>query len=309
MTDRDITISTAAIALQRSGRMSGAALRNFLIHDIGPIKESISINDIMDLAGVSRAEINGTTTDTESDIKKGLSLSIDAIPISSERYPNSLRTISDAPPVIFCRGDINALNEVPGVAVVGTRKATPHGLRIAERLSEFLSMSGWSVVSGLAMGIDAAAHEGAIKGSTPTIAVLAHGLEKASPTMNKPLAERIIEGGGCWISEHPYGAKALPANFVLRNRIQVGLACASVIIEGEEKSGSKTQAEFCLRNHRTLFAVLALPGSRVSTLDELPKMLVAQRGAIPIFSKEDYSMVLEIIAKKKAQMSLEKLPS
>jgi len=299
MVDLDLSVSVAALALARSGKLGSAALRQLLaqVAEEETQGRSMALNDILATAGVSRPEVNMSVSDAERDIEKGMALGIKAVPLSSSLYPKTLREINDAPPILFVRGNIEQLRHLPGVAVVGTRQATPHGLLIASRIAQMLSDADWPIVSGLAMGIDAAAHEGAMKGKSYTIAVLAHGLEKASPTMNRPLADRILDSGGLWVSEHPVGVSAKPSAFVLRNRIQVGLSCASVIVEGADKSGSKTQAEFCLQNRRALFTVMADPSSGVATMHELPRILV-QRGAVPLRSKADYPHMLEIIAKR-----------
>ncbi|WP_439517455.1 DNA-processing protein DprA [Hydrogenophaga sp.] len=292
MTESDVVVAVATLGLIRAKRLTLSAATDLLSRIRSELDHPISIDAVLDLVKTPRALVNGSVADAQRDIDRGLALDVWPIPISSEKYPFSLRGIADAPPLLFVRGDQSVLAKVPGVAVVGTRKASAHGLVIATRVSQYLSERGWSVVSGLALGIDAAAHEGALLGKTPTIAVLAHGLEIAHPTANRPLAQRILEAGGVWVSEHPVGVKAMPANFVLRNRIQVGLSCASIIVEGEEQSGSKTQADFCLRNRRLLFAVLPEVGSNVATVSELPRMLVKVRGATPIYSKNDYPSVL-----------------
>lgn len=304
MTDPEIAVAIVGLALQRGGKMGPTAVRETLIAWRRDARPVISIDAALDLAGFSRASVNASVAEAERDIERGLALGISPIPIWSDHYPVSLRAIADAPAILFVRGDVNVLQLLPGVAVVGTRKASPHGLLISERLSEHLSSQGWVVVSGLALGIDAAAHEGALKGRTPTIAVLAHGLEKAQPSANQPLAQRILDAGGLWVSEHPVGVKPKPPHFVWRNRIQVGLSCASIIVEGEEQSGSATQADFCVRNRRTLFGVLPEPGSKVSTVSALPKMLVERRGATPIYSKADYPSMIEAV--KRAAQSLQK---
>jgi len=302
MTDADFAMSVASLALQRSGKLTQSAARELMLLWRRENVSASTVDRVLDWAGFSRAAINASVGEAMRDIEKGVALGIQPLPIGSDSYPRTLREIADAPPILFVRGNMDALRRLPGVAVVGTRKASPHGILIAERIAEFLSEEGWCVVSGLALGIDAAAHEGAIRGRTPTIAVLAHGLEKAQPTSNQPLAERIIEKGGAWISEHPVGVKAKPANFVLRNRIQVGLSVASVIVEAEEQSGSATQAEFTIRNKRTLFAVLPEPNSKVNTVSALPRMLVNVRGAIPIYSRADYPTMLDTV--KRAAVAL-----
>jgi DNA processing protein len=293
--ETDIVAAIAAIALQKSGRLTEAGSRELLLKWLRDGTAASSIDEALDRAGVGRPAVNASVSEAEREIERGEKLGVVPVPISSAAYPPSLRSIVDAPPIIHVRGEISTLQRLPGVSVVGTRKASPHGLLIAARMAEHLSEHGWVVVSGLAMGIDAAAHEGALVGKTPTIAVLAHGLEKAQPTANQPLAQRILEAGGAWVSEHVVGVPAKPAHFVLRNRIQVGLSCASVIVEGEELSGSRTQADFCLRNKRTLFAVLPERGSKVFTVSALPKMLVSLRGATPIYSRDDYPSMIDAV--------------
>lgn len=302
MTEADYAMAVCALALQRSGKLTQAGARDLMLLWRRENVSASTVDLVLEYAGFPRSQIAESIGDAERVIQKGLDIGVQPIPIGSDTYPRTLREISDAPPLLFVRGHLNALQGLPGVAVVGTRKASPHGIIIAERIAEFLSSEGWMIVSGLALGIDAAAHEGAILGRTPTIAVLAHGLEQAQPTSNQPLAERIIEKGGAWVSEHPVGVPAKPKNFVLRNRIQVGLSCASIIVEAEEQSGSKTQADFCLRNKRTLFAVLPEPGSKVSTVSALPRMLVDVRGATPIYSRADYPAMLDKIKRAAAAL-------
>lgn len=298
MTDADAAISAATMALLRSGKRTISSLRTLLLKAWTEGTKLDDLDSFLNLAGVERAEVNGSVSEAMGILEKGFRLEISPVPICSPLYPATLRGINDAPLIIYLRGHAGALNATPGIAVVGTRKATAHGILIAERIAQHVSSEGLSVVSGLAMGIDAAAHEGAMKGPTPTIAVLAHGLEKASPVTNRPLAHRILDAGGLWVSEHPMGTPAKPEYFVLRNRIQVGLASASVIVEGEEKSGSRTQAEYCIQNRRVLFAVLPKPGSKVSTLSDLPRVLVGQRGATPIYSRADYPAMIDAARKR-----------
>lgn len=290
-------VSAAVLALIQSKRCTLSLLRDIFSNTyIG------TAEDLLNIVDVSKASISAAYSNALSIIETGLRSGIRPIVYSSDDYPQSLRTIADAPVILYVRGSLEALALAPGIAVVGTRKATMHGITIAERVSSYIGDSGITVISGLALGIDAAAHEGALRSSTPTIAVLAHGLEKASPRANAHLADRILDHGGAWVSEHPIGVAARPEFFVQRNRIQVGLASASIIVEGEEKSGSMTQAEFCLRNRRVLAAVLPDPGGITTTQHLLPQMLVSSRGAFPIRSKEDYPTLVAMANAKKAEL-------
>ncbi|MEC6413497.1 DNA-processing protein DprA [Achromobacter sp. SIMBA_011] len=221
------------------------------------------------------------------------SAGIVAIPIGDENYPAYLAAIQDPPPVLYVKGNLELLRKPAGVAIVGTRKASPNGIIIAERISKYFAESGWTIVSGLAMGIDAAAHRGALSVRGATIAVLAHGLRSASPKINSHLGSEILESGGAWVSEYPIDIPAKPEQFVLRNRIQIGLSAGSIIVEGEERSGTMTQAEFCLRNKRKLFAVLPEKIDALKLVATGPLILVNKRGATPLRSKEDYAAALK----------------
>ncbi|AWL03824.1 DNA-processing protein DprA [Massilia oculi] len=236
-------------------------------------------------------------------IERTLRAGVVALPVTSPAYPKSLALIDDAPPVIYYRGTLSTLSQVPGLAVVGTRKATPNGLVIAERIGKYFAEAGWVIVSGLALGIDAAAHRGALQGQGRTIAVMAHGLGTIYPKANAPLADEILASGGLLLSEYPVGIPAKPEQFVLRNRIQIGLSVGSVIVEGEEKSGTRTQAEYCLKNRRHLFAVLQNDAtSALNLVSSLPMQLVSKRGAMPIYSRDDYARVENMLNAKKAQI-------
>lgn len=232
-------------------------------------------------------------------------LGIFVLTIADSRYPGFLRAIPAAPPILFMRGDTSLLRSLPGVAVVGTRDATPNGLEISRRIASYLATKGWPIVSGLAIGIDAAAHQGALDANGKTIAVLAHGLRRASPVKNAKLADNILTNGGLWLSEH---APAVPAQknfFVQRNRIQAGLSAGSIIVEGRTESGSMTQAQYCLGQKRKLFAVLPPAGNAsFRLLCEGPQFLVDSQGATPIRSLNDYQMLQEILEKSRDELRL-----
>ena len=298
----DLEVAVAILALIRAGRTGPAGAIEFLRKLAASGNADLTVSEVLAAFGTSQPSVNGSLSTSRRDLESGLVKGIVPIPLSSMRYPSTLRLLPDAPPILHVRGNLNVLSKLPGVAVVGTRKATQHGLTIAQRISTYLSENGIVVVSGLALGVDAAAHEGALLGREPTIAVLAHGLERASPRANEPLAMRILETGGLWVSEHAMGVSARPEHFVHRNRIQIGLSSASVIVEGEQKSGSAMQAEYCLRYKRELFAVLPDSASPVSTQSQLPRMLVKQRGAHAIVSRESYPELLEIAARKRQEL-------
>ncbi len=191
-------------------------------------------------------------------------------------YPSALmRGVADAPVVLFLKGDPAALVS-EGVAVVGTRRPTPWGVRTARRLGRDLGGSGLTVVSGLAAGIDACAHEGCLEGAGRTVAVLAHGLHTVEPPGNRPLARRLLRQGGALVSEYPPGVPARRHTFVPRNRIIAALVAAVVVVEGGERSGARHTADFALDYDRHLLAVPGRPDDEQSIL---PNRLIREAGA------------------------------
>ena len=186
--------------------------------------------------------------------EKGYSL----VTFGDVEYPSLLREIFDPPGVLYCYGRVEAL-EGPAVAVVGSRTPTPYGRAVAERLAEDLASRGVVVVSGLARGIDTAAHWGALKGGR-TVAVLGSGLENMYPQEHEKLGDRIAESGAV-VSEFPLATVPLPHNFPRRNRIISGLSRALVVVEAAENSGSLISAKLALEQNRE---VLAVPGNITS---------------------------------------------
>lgn len=171
------------------------------------------------------------------------------------RFPPLLREIPCAPFGLYVRGVPPAASAPPAVALVGTRRATDDGRRTAGLLAEDFCRQGCVIVSGLAFGIDAAAHRGAIAAGGVTIAVLARGLDEVYPAQHSGLAEKILSGGGCLLTEYPLGSPSYPTRFLERNRIISGLSRATVVIEAPERSGALTTAYFTLEQNRLLFAV------------------------------------------------------
>ena len=177
---------------------------------------------------------------------------IEFIHCKDVNYPVMLTQVYDCPYALFARGNSAILNS-PSVAIVGTRKASMSGLKAAFNFSKELVASGYTVVSGLAMGIDAAAHSGALSSSGKTVAVLACGLDNLYPAVNKKLASSIIQNGGCIVSEYSPGEPPLKWRFPARNRIISGLSEAVVVMESPVKSGALITADFALEQNRDLF--------------------------------------------------------
>jgi DNA processing protein len=184
---------------------------------------------------------------------------ITPLPWNDSDYPVALTTIVDPPPVLWLRGQIGAL-AMPSVAIVGSRAASPYGLSVAEQLAGDLAQCGIAIVSGLARGVDSAAHRGALAAGGTTIAVLGSGVDVIYPSEHVPLAGEI-EKDGAVISELAPGTPPLPMFFPRRNRIISGLSRAVVVIEAGDKSGSLITARCALDQGRD---VLAVPGNVLS---------------------------------------------
>lgn len=197
-----------------------------------------------------------TRTDPEKEFCRLKEAGIKLILRDEPEFPAALREIPLPPLAIYLRGALPD-NKI-SVSVVGTRKATPEGEDIAYDFSRSLASRGINIVSGLALGIDAAAHRGALKTGL-TFAVLATGVDNPYPRLNKKLAEDILASGGGLISEYPPGSTAFPSRFLERNRIISGLSRAVVLIEAPERSGSLATARFALEQNREIFVVPGHP--------------------------------------------------
>lgn len=180
------------------------------------------------------------------------------IPITSTDYPQLLKQISSAPPILYSRGAINNLH-LPQIAIVGSRRMTRGGEINARQWSKFLASNGFTITSGLALGVDGCAHRGALDAPCgKTVAVMATGTETIYPRRHAELAEHILKSGGTLISEFHPNEKPLPTNFPRRNRIISGLSLAVLVIEAAIKSGSLITARYALEQNREVFAI---PGS------------------------------------------------
>lgn len=166
------------------------------------------------------------------------------VTLADPEYPKALLDIADPPLVLYAKGRIELLNR-PALAVVGSRNATADGRANAHRFAEALSHAGLCVASGLALGIDAAAHEGALLGSATTIAVIGTGADIVYPARNRALAHRIA-AQGCILSEYPLGMPAVASNFPRRNRLISGLARGVLVVEAVAQSGSLITAKMAL---------------------------------------------------------------
>ncbi len=188
------------------------------------------------------------------------------------QYPPLLRQIAHPPHLLYVYGETDLTDRFP-VAVVGTRRASAYGLTHTREIAAELAQTGVCVVSGLALGIDAAAHTGALDGGGRTVAVLGSALDKLYPQENEPLMRRILESGGSVVSEYAPGTPPSRYSFLQRNRIIAGMCLGTLVTEGPRRSGALNTATRTLENGREVFA---LPGNVDSPGAQLPNMLISE---------------------------------
>jgi DNA processing protein len=215
-------------------------------------------------AGPEAERLNAALTWLEGESNHLLTL-------ADSDYPSALLEIADPPPLLYLKGDRGLLGR-PGIAVVGSRNATPVGLQNAEAFSRSLSQSGLTIISGMALGIDAAAHRGGLDGGASSVAVVGTGLDLVYPARNKTLAKELVEKG-LIISEFSLGTPALATNFPRRNRIISGLSRGALVVEAALASGSLITARQAAEQGREVFAI---PGSIHSPFSKGCHQLIKQ---------------------------------
>lgn len=229
--------------------------------------ESTGITAPVAQAIFAQAGLKESEREMEAARKTGCQL----LTLADGDYPSLLKQIGEPPLVLYIRGHGELLSK-HAVAIVGTRRPTAYGTSVTLRLASDLAQRGLVVVSGLARGIDSAAHRGALEGGGKTVAVLGTGADVIYPRENKKLAEKIVESGAV-ISEFPLGTSPSPQNFPIRNRIISGLSLGAVIIEAAEYSGSLITSRLALEQDREVFA---LPGNITSAQSFGPNHLIKQ---------------------------------
>lgn len=251
-----------------------------LINRFGSADEALdSLPRLMQRGGAQQAVIP-TKAQAEDEIAATQKIGGMLVALSEPEYPPHLRHVAGPPPLItVCGGD--TLTRERTVGIVGARNASAAGRRMAQVLARDLGAQGYVIVSGLARGIDAAAHEAALAGGT--VAVLAGGIDRIYPEDNKPLAKAILDNGGAWISEMPLGWEPRARDFPRRNRLIAGLSLGVVVVEAAKRSGSLITARLALEQNREVFAV---PGSPLDPRAEGGNSLIRQ-GATLVTSAED----------------------
>jgi DNA processing protein len=284
--DRDLCWLALQLVFQGPSAAARRVLRRFpSVGDIfraGPADfEGLRLDGAAVEAIVSGRALQGAARELEKIGRKAYTL----LTIEDPGYPRYLREIFDPPFVLFCEGDPEVLRN-PAVAVVGSRRPTPYGRAVAEKLACELAGRGSVVVSGLAAGIDACAHRGALKQGR-TVAVLGSGLDILYPRENRALAREVVARGAV-VTEYPLGTPPLAANFPVRNRIISGLSIGLVVVEAARRSGSLITAKLALSQDRE---VMAVPGNVTSEQSRGPNGLLRD-GARLVESWEDVADAL-----------------
>jgi len=208
-------------------------------------------------------------------------LGITAFHLRHPEYPSQLTETPAAPSVVYVKGEMLAADE-KAIAVVGSRDATPYGLEMTRRISYDLAKAGVTVVSGLARGIDTAAHRAALEAGGRTMAILGSGLDRVYPQRNIPISEKIIENGAL-LTEYPPGVSALPQHFPRRNRVISGLCHGVLVVEAAFKSGAMLTVNWALEQDRDVFAV---PGSALSEKSKGTNWLIQQGAKLTTVSDD-----------------------
>ncbi len=219
--------------------------------------------------------------DLDAEAARVARLGAKAITWEDADYPSLLKSIAAPPPLLYVKGTFAPADQWT-VAIVGTRRATAYGREVTLALVRDLVRSHVTIVSGLARGIDGAAHQAALDAGGRTIAVLGHGVDHLYPPEHRKLAERIVEQGAL-VTDYPVGTPPDGPNFPPRNRIISGLSLGIVVVEGDVKSGARITADFAMEQGRDVFAV---PGNILQRASHLPNSLI-QEGAIPVLGAED----------------------
>ena len=222
--------------------------------------------------GVAQSLASGCAFDDAAEQQRlAVQAGVVLISVTDPRYPPALRDIFDPPPLLFARGRTELLATLM-LGVVGTRRPTAYGAVVATKLSADLATAGITIASGMARGIDTAAHRGVLEVGGNTIAVFGSGIDQIYPAENRKLAEQIASQG-LIISEFPMNAPAYPQNFPIRNRIISGMSAGVMVVEGSEYSGSAITAKLAAEQNREVFAI---PGNIMSKMSWGPNLLIKQ---------------------------------
>jgi DNA processing protein len=298
------------LALTRIKGLGCISFKKLASHFADPTQSlSATAAELSAIEGIDRKAVDGLLAFTqwdevEQEVQRAEEAGVKIIPFGSGIYPARLRSIADPPPCLYVKGEIRQQDD-KAVAVIGTRSASHYGRRVARDLCRGLASLGFTVISGMARGIDGVAHDEALNAGGRTIAVLGSGVDRAYPPEHRKLYHRISENGAV-ISELPLGAPPLAFNFPARNRLISGLSAGVVVVEATEKSGSLITAAIALEQGREVFAV---PGEVGSSRSRGGHRLIRQ-GAKLVENVDDIleEIAPQLVARDRQPAALRTLP-
>jgi DNA processing protein len=285
-------------------KMKSLRLRKILTENKNILGEEKFIEILIDKKKVSEVEILNSNKPFLFNKQIGIlkEEKVKMITILDKNYPKNLKDLEDAPPILYCKGEILP-EDANAAAIVGTRMATEYGKNVARTLGKKLSELGITVVSGMAMGIDTQAHIGALEAGGRTLAVMGTGIELIYPYSNVNLAKKIVENG-CLLTELPPLSPPLPYHFPARNRIISGLSKAVVAVEAAERSGVFFTVRWALEYGRDVYA---LPGDINRKVSEGTNKLIKD-GAIPLTSYKDILENTDLKIKERKSKDKRRIP-
>lgn len=297
------------LALQQTQGVGAKTVEKIL--SLSDISEPSSPSDLVDILKIANTKFSRITIPTIQSATIGWNnahkiwelsqkYNIQIISREYQQYPKYLLRIPDPPALLHVKGNIDALNK-DCIAIVGTREPTEYGIAAAKKLGAIFARDGYVVVSGLAEGIDAAAHQGALDINGITVAVLAHGLDTIYPSKNKKLADAILKNNGALVSEHSCGTKVNRSYFVDRDRIQSGLSLGVFVVETGIKGGTTHTVEFCKKQNRVLIVLQHSAEGNAK--------LISEKQADMVFENEDdIDLVKNKMKNKKMELLTSSLP-
>lgn len=272
------------------------------------ILECIENKKVLRLHMYSNAEFNTAFKKGDDLYERSQNAGIKMVSFFDEDFPKQLKEIEDSPIILNFKGDYKQLNNLSGIAIIGTREPTPEGVKSGEYFGKFCGDKGFNIVSGLAKGCDSAAHRGCLKGSGFTTAIVAHGLHMIYPKENMYLAEDILSKGGVLLSEYIIGTSALPNYFVERDRLQAGLSEATIVIQTAIKGGTMHAVDATLKSGKLLGAV-RYKQNILSDKVKGNEMLIREKEAFPLTSENQEEFIEKIIQKSKLRIMADSLPN
>jgi len=285
----DISITSTTIGMAALMTMKGVGRRAALRVISQTLPSDQPRERLLELAQGERlvtGDISDAWRKAEDDLRRSADAGIRAFSFHDEGYPERLHNISDPPAILYVKGAVSGLHDYRCLAVVGTREPTSYGEKVARRSAASAVDAGYAVVSGLAYGCDTLGHEGCLDRDGIGVAVMAHGLDKVYPAANRGLAHRLVEAGGCLVSEYPLGMTPMRTAFAERDRIQSGLSDAVLVIETDVKGGTMHTVRFS-REQKRILACIEHPAMwQHEEKTKGNQMLIADQWATPIADGE-----------------------